>query len=201
MNLPTTSIAGQAYLGLTWSQMGKLTVSLAQKIKTSGNHYDRIIALAKGGLGWARQLQDILAVPELSSIQISFYTGIGQTKKSPIVIQSLPITIKDEKILIYDDVVDSGETLALAKDYIKIHGAGRVHSAAHFTKSWTKIVPDFVAASTNAWIIFPHDCLENLRLIHHRWGKLDKKELKERLTRLNIDSPLISFYLATIKNT
>lgn len=189
------NIDNQDYLAPTWSEMGELTASLARKIKSGGKKYDRLIALAKGGLGWARQLQDILEIPELSSIQITFYKGIDQTNKTPVVIQSLPISCAGESILVYDDVVDRGDTLKLAKDYLKMHGASEVHSASHFEKPWTTEHPDFYAGSTDAWIIFPHDSTEMIKLLKAKWTGIKTEELVRRLTKIGLEKSIINLAL------
>lgn len=198
MHDPVT-IDDQAYLAPSWSEMGEATVALAKKIKGSRKSYDRIIALAKGGWGWARQLQDLLGIKNLASVQISFYTHIGQTKKSPVVIQSLPISVAGESILVYDDVVDSGETIALAKDYLIMHGAAIVDTATHFTKSWTKINPTFSAGSTDAWIIFPHDSFEMIKLLQEKWAGVEDAKLKQRLEKIGIESSIIDLALNPLK--
>ena len=97
----------QAYEFYPWESLGKDIFDLSKKIIDSGEKYDRIIALAKGGLTFSRSLVDYLNVQEVSSIQIQFYTGIGTTNRTPIITQSLPVSIKDENILIFDDIVDN----------------------------------------------------------------------------------------------
>lgn len=194
MNTPVT-VNDQEYLAPSWSDMGKLTVSLAEKIEASGQKFDRIIALAKGGLGWSRQLQDLLRIPEGSSIQVSMYEGIYATKKSPIVIQSLPISIKGESILVFDDVVDSGETIEIAKDYFHLHGAVNVKTAAHFTKPWTKINPDFSVEPTKSWIIFPHDAVEMIYLLDEKWNHPETSVLRDNLLKIGIEADIVDFTL------
>lgn len=194
--MKSVTIDSQAYICPSWQEMGEMTVSLSQKIQKSGQKFDRLIALAKGGWGWARQLQDLLRIETQSSIQISFYKGIMKTKRVPVVIQSLPISILGEKVLVYDDVVDSGETLELAKQYLLTHGAREVVSASHYIKSWTKTKPDYWVKETKAWILFPHDVVENMDLIVKKWGNVGKKELAVRFGRLGIEKTIIDFYLA-----
>jgi len=193
--LSPITIDNQPYLVPTWQEMGQITLKLAQMIKQSNQQFDRLVALAKGGWGWARQLQDFLEIRHLSGVQISFYEHIGKTKKSPVIIQSLPISVAGEHILIYDDVVDSGETMALAKDYLNIHGAKSVHTTSHYTKSWTKFNPDYSAASTEAWIIFPHDVVEMVKLLEEKWANVSNEERANRYQKLGIDQAIVSLAL------
>jgi len=98
--------------------------------------------------------------------------------------------------LVYDDVVDSGETLELAKQYLLTHGAREVVSASHYIKSWTKTRPDYWMETVEAWIFFPHDVVENMDLVVKKWGEVGKKELEARLHKLGIEKTVIDYYLA-----
>lgn len=189
------TIDDQAYIAPNWQEMGQLTVRLAEKIAASNGEFDRLIALAKGGLSWSRQLQDLLQIEDYSSIQVTMYEGVYQTKKSPIVIQSLPISIKGESVLVFDDVADSGETLALAKEYFGLHGATNVKTATHFTKPWTKLTPDFTVENTDSWIIFPHDTIEMIHLLKDKWHLENNEEFYKRLQKIGIEPAIIDFSL------
>ena len=177
--------------------MGSLCFTLAQEILKKGQEFDRLIALAKGGLTWSRTLLDYLKIPKVSTFQVKFYQDIGKTKREPIIVQSLPVTIEGEKILVFDDVADSGETLKIAKEYLKMCGAKRVSSATLFIKTWTKVKPDFHAQETDAWIIFPHEIREMIELLSAKWNKkgISQKEIKIRLLKIGLPKEQIKFFL------
>lgn len=187
-------IEEQSYLCPSWQDMGNITVNLAKKIKKTNNQFDRVVALAKGGLSWNRQLQDFLEIKHTSSIQVKFYKGINSTEKRPIVIQSLPVTIEDESILIFDDIADTGESLILAKEYLLTHGAKSIKTATLFEKPWSKLKPDFIGESTESWVIFPHDTIENIGLLKNKWGNIKASEFEERLVSMGIEKSIIDFY-------
>lgn len=189
-------IEDQAYLCPTWQEMGRFAVDLAQKIKQTDDVYDRVVALAKGGLSWNRQLQDLLQIKQTSSIQVRFYQGINQTAKRPIVIQSLPVTIEDESILIFDDIADTGESLIMAKEYLERHGTKSIKTATIFEKPWSKLKPEYSAQQTEAWVIFPHDAVENIKLLEKKW-QVGSQEFQTRLAQIGIESSIVDFYLAT----
>ncbi|MBL7159217.1 phosphoribosyltransferase [Candidatus Microgenomates bacterium] len=187
----------EKYLTPSWDEMGSLCFALAQKILKSKQNYDRLVALAKGGLTWSRTLVDYLKIPKISTFQIKFYKGLGKTKNRPIIVQSLPATIEGEKILVFDDVADSGETLKTAKEYLKMCGAKSVCSATLFIKSWVKTKPDFYAGKTDAWIIFPHEIREIIELLSLKWSKkgISKKEIKSRLSKLNLPQNQVEYFI------
>ena len=75
---------------------------------------------------------------------------------------------RSESILIFDDVADTGESLELAKSYLENHGTKNIQTATIYQKPWSKVKPDFVADDTKAWVIFPHDAIENMKLLLKR---------------------------------
>jgi len=153
------------------------------------------VALAQGGLSWVHQLQDLLSIPQASSIQIKSYKGINETINRPVVIQSLPVSIVDEEVLLFDDVADSGQSLIMAKDYLKAHGVKNITTATMFYKPWSKITPDYFGEPTKAWLIFPHDSVEHIPLLAEKW-QVGKKTLTKRLRQIGLEPSIVAFYLA-----
>lgn len=187
----------QLYLTPSWEDMGGLCFTLAQKILEKNYKFNRLVALVKGGLTWSRTLLDFLKIKNLSAFQIEFYKDITKTNSRPIIIQSLPAVIEGETILLFDDVVDSGETLRVAKEYLYMCGAKKVISCSLYIKDWAKIKPDFYSAHTKAWIIFPHEVNETISLLSQKWRKkgLNTSEVKNRLLTLGLPKNLVNYFL------
>lgn len=193
----TATIDKQLYLTPSWEDMGNLCFALAQKILEKNYKFDRLVALVKGGLTWSRTLLDYLNIKNLSAFQIEFYNNITKTNSRPIIIQSLPAVIEGETILLFDDVVDSGETIRVAKEYLYMCGAKKVVSCSLYIKDWAKIKPDFYSANTSAWIIFPHEVYETIILLYKKWRKngLNTSEIKKRLSILGLPKNQVSYFL------
>src|SRR4030043_1223204 len=190
MHFKTVKFKGDktSYIVPTWQEMGELTFQLAKKILKSGKKFDRLVTMAKGGWTWSRTMADYLDLKEVGSIYIKFYTGILETKKVPVIAQSLPISVAKERILVFDDVADSGETLATVKKYLEMCGTKSITTAALFYKSWAKFIPDFYAAKTDAWIIFPHEIRETIEILKNKWqkAKVSRGQLLSRLLKLGL---------------
>lgn len=192
----TTTIHDQKYVYPTWDQLGHEVFTLSQKILESGIKFDRVVALAKGGLTFSRTLVDYLGMKELSSIQIEFYTDIGEVNKTPVIIQSLPISIRNERILIFDEVVDSGESMKMAMQYIKYHGCKEVHTAAIAVKPWSTFNADFYGFKTDAWILFPHENRESIKLLQKMWKKRgdSEVEIEQHLLETGLPKDEVEFF-------
>lgn len=185
------------YQFCSWQQFGNDVFSLAQKILDSGEEFDRIVALAKGGLTMSRSLVDYLKIKNVSSMQIEFYAGINSATKTPVITQSLPVTIKDERVLIVDDIADSGETLDLAIKYVQYHGAQSIKTATHFYKPHSKVTPDFFVHETAAWVIFPNEIRETIQQLYHDWTSdgIKKEEIIDRLQAIGLPSNEVDFFI------
>ncbi len=187
--MTSATIHDQVYEYHTWEKLGSDIFEVAKQILSSGKKYDRVIALAKGGLTFARSLNDFLEIKELSTFQVEFYTNIGETAKTPVISQDLPISIKNESVLVFDDVVDSGETLKMAMDYIKYHGIKDMTTATLIYKPWSVVKPDYFSRETKAWVIFPNESRETIQLLKKNWSKLGDSDEQITAQLLQIGFP------------
>ncbi|KAA8719371.1 phosphoribosyltransferase [Corynebacterium spheniscorum] len=141
---------------LTWEGFGTAQRELAQQIADSGFNPDIIIAVARGGLLPAGALSYSLGVKLSDAINVEFYTDVQETLPDPVLLEPLLDTdsISNKKLLVVDDVADSGRTLHLVLNLLKQHGA-EVRSAVLYGKSRSEIAPDYVWKHTDEWIVFP----------------------------------------------
>ena len=191
-----TTFHEQAYEYYSWNQLGTDVFSLSKQIIESGQKFDRIIALAKGGLTFSRSLVDYLDVKEISTFQITFYTGIGQTATTPVITQSLPVSVKGEAVLVFDDVVDKGDTLRVATDYLKYHGVKSITTAAIIKKPWSGFQVDFAARETDAWVIFPNEARETITTLVSIWQKVgdSPEQIKKQLLEIGFSEPEVALF-------
>ncbi|WP_216395092.1 phosphoribosyltransferase [Arcanobacterium phocae] len=150
----TTDLTGKE--ALLWDQFGDAMRELAQNIADSGFRPEVIIAIARGGLLPAGALTYALGTKLSDAMNIEFYTDIEQTLPDPVLLEPLLDTesIKGKKLLVVDDVADSGRTLKMAIDMLTEFGAD-VRSAVIYDKPRSVIKPDYSWKATDKWIVFP----------------------------------------------
>jgi hypoxanthine phosphoribosyltransferase len=78
-----------------------------------------------------------------------------------------PDKVRGRRILVVDEIVDSGRTIALAADETRALGASEVRTAALYAHSWADPRPDYVALTSDALILNPWD---REVLIQGRWA-------------------------------
>jgi hypoxanthine phosphoribosyltransferase len=148
---------------VSWDEAYRLAKTLAGKIKSSGFKPDLVIGIARGGLVPARVVCDFLLQKDLASIKVEHW-GIAATLGKAKIKFPLPIDISGKKILIVDDVADTGDTYSVVMDYIKEKNPGEVRTAVLQYKTCSTFVPDYWAEKHEdwKWIIYPWAVYEDL---------------------------------------
>lgn len=141
---------------LTWNLFGQASRDLADAVRASGFRPDLVIAVARGGLIPAGAIAYALGVKAAGTLNIEFYTDIEETLPEPVVLEPLLDTgaLVGKQLLVVDDVVDSGKTLALVVELLQPH-ASQIRSAVIYTKPTTIIQPEYSWKATDRWINFP----------------------------------------------
>lgn len=189
------------YIVPSWIQMEQVNFDVIKQVNQSGKKYDRIVALAKGGWTWARAFADGVGMDNLSSLRLKLYKGIEQKTQEPQIVEPLGSAVKGCRVLLFDDVVDSGETYAFAKEHlIQVCGASEVDTAALFWKPHATIKPDFYCGETSAWIVFPHEIREFITETAVQWREkgLSKGEILSRYFQLGLPFDQSEYYLQVL---
>lgn len=114
---------------------------------------DTIIAVARGGLMLAQYMAYSLDVRDLQSIRAISYDD-DHKLESVTLFSNLNLK-ENSKVLIVDDIVDSGDTLkAILDELTQQHVSVTFRSAAIFYKTTALIQPDFAIKEATEWIEF-----------------------------------------------
>ena len=154
---------------LTWQGFGDACRQIAQQIADSGWIPDLIVAIARGGMLPAGAISYALGVKANGAINVEFYTGVGKTMTEPEILEPYMdiSSLEGKRVLIVDDVADSGKTLKLIMDLISEKGLSmggdsaklNARSATIYLKPTSIIKPDYVFKQTDKWINFPWSVL------------------------------------------
>lgn len=141
---------------LTWSLFGQAGRELAQQVADDGFRPDLILAIARGGLFIAGALGYALNVKNLHVMNVEFYTGVDERLEMPVVLPPVPqpVDLSGARVLVADDVADTGATLKLVKDFCLDHVA-EVRCAVIYEKPATSVHCEYVWRHTDKWINFP----------------------------------------------
>ncbi len=179
------------YLTLGWDEIENYCIELAKRIKRDGVKFDYILAISRGGLIPARLISDYLDLDILVT-RIKFYTSIGKTSRRPVVLY-FPEDVYKKRILIVDDIADTGESILKAIEELKKRNVNFYKVATLLKKPWSKITPDYYVKETDRWVVFPWEKIETIRSIRNKtkneeeiYKELEKAGLKSYF-RKNLD--------------
>lgn len=149
---------------ISFNEVLRLSKTLARKIKASGYMPDLIVAIGRGGYVPGRLVSDFLLFSDLTSMKIEHYTRAADMLEETRIKFPIPEDISGKKILIVDDVTDTGETFKLAVDYVLSLNATNVRTAVLQHKICSDFTPDFYAQKILKWrwIIYPWARYEDL---------------------------------------
>jgi hypothetical protein len=177
----------------TWNQVYSMLLDLAERIQKANFKPDIIVGISRGGWAPARVLSDLLDNPNLANVRAEFYLGVAETKGQPTLTQPISVSVANTKVLIVDEVADTGQSLKIVKNHILEHGANEVKIVTVYYKPWSIVKPDYYAKETDSWIVFPWEVKETIKKLLKKCrdkGSLIEIE-KLKLTKAGIPSGLI----------
>jgi uncharacterized protein len=175
----------------TWNQVCEMLHWQSQRLRENNWLPDVIVAVCRGGLVPARILADLTETATVASVQIKYYVGIGQAGNEPELKAGLTQSLEGKRVLLVDDIADTGKSLKLAKQHIEAQGAKDVKVATLYMKASSETVPDYYEKVTENWVVFPWDVKETIkeitrkeqgsRAVKAEIGKLIKAGLPKQL--------------------
>ena len=141
-----------------------LAYALADRVRASGFVPDLVVAISRGGFTPARVLCDVLGIFNLTSIRVVHYRKAATKEQAAYIQYPLCIPIAGQRVLVVDDVNDSGDTLQVARAHLASMGPAEVRTAVLHEKTSSPIRADFTAATITEWrwLIYPWAVVEDV---------------------------------------
>jgi hypoxanthine phosphoribosyltransferase len=141
---------------MTWDDLGAGARELAGSVVADGYEPSLILGIARGGLLAAGALSYALGLKNAFTMNVEFYTGVDERLPVPMLLPPVPdlVDLHDQRVLIADDVADTGQTLVLVKEFL----AGKVREArvaVLYQKPRSVVSCEYVWRRTDRWIDFP----------------------------------------------
>lgn len=142
---------------ISWSEVQRLCQQLAGLIQTSGYQPDIVVAIGRGGYIPARLVCDYLDIMALTSIKIEHYLSGSSVQQQAVIRYPLCVDIKDQRVLLIDDVNDSGDTLDIAIQHLLAAKPSEIRTAVMHHKIVSDFHMDFYAKKVIKWrwLIYP----------------------------------------------
>jgi uncharacterized protein len=150
----------------TWAEVDGWADRLAEQVRAAERIPATLVGLTRGGWVPARMLSDRLGVKRIVSIRAQHWGVTATPDGAASVSEGLSGPVRGERVLIVDDITDTGESLALAVEHVRAGHAAEVETATFLHIPHSKLRPTYVAEEIPrdawVWVVFPWNYWEDL---------------------------------------
>jgi hypoxanthine phosphoribosyltransferase len=141
-----------------WEEVVEWCRKLSEVIKASGYKPDLIVAIARGGYVPARLLCDFLDVHDLASLQVLHWGKAAEITAVAHVKYPYSLNLEGKQVLLVDDIVDTGDSVIVARDYILSNWrpAELKIAAMQWISPVAKIKPDYYVEEVKEWVWYQY---------------------------------------------
>ncbi|MEA4882640.1 MAG: phosphoribosyltransferase family protein [Clostridia bacterium] len=143
---------------LSWQDIEELVDALVGKLD---GEFDALLCITRGGMVPACLISERIDQRNILAAAVMFYTGIGKTLDKPVFLQ-FPADpyLAGKRVLVVDDVWDSGRTVVAVKQRIEQVGGVPSVAVLHYKptqSAFPDLKPDYYGATVDGWIVYPWD--------------------------------------------
>jgi len=148
----------------TWGELHENIRSIANKIKEDNFRPDIIIALSRGGFVPARVICDLMIIKDLVSVKVDHWGVTAAQDGKAHLRYPIDVDLTGKKVLIVDDITDTGESMEIARDFVKKLNPEEIRTAAIFHFRHSKFVPDYYSKELVdwVWVMWPWNYIEDM---------------------------------------
>jgi len=141
---------------LSWGDVEGLVYRLVEKLPTD---YDHLLVVTRGGMIPAALVSQLIDLRDILVAAVMFYRGPDDRMTEPLFLQFPPDPlIAGKRVLVVDDVWDSGGTAVALMDRLRQGGATAELAVLHYKpkrSNYPEHRPDYFVEETEDWIVYP----------------------------------------------
>lgn len=150
---------------VTWAEIQHWCDELAYSVEQSNWRPDAVVALTRGGLVPARIVCDHFTNKNLYTVKVEHWGVTAHPDGEAKLTSPLGQDLTGKKVLVVDDITDTGKSLTTAIDHIQETGnPAEIRGAAMLHLTASAYRPDFFAHEQSewTWFVFPWNLYEDL---------------------------------------
>lgn len=156
----------------TWADVDRWAERLAALAHAAGPAPTTIVGLTRGGWVPARVVADRLGTKRLVSLRAQHWGVTATPTGAATLSEGLSGPIAGERVLVVDDITDTGESLALAVAHAERSAPASLASATFLHIAHAKFRPTYfaeeIARDAWVWVVFPWNFWEDLATLGRR---------------------------------
>lgn len=154
---------------VSWKDIDRWADTLAQEVLSGSGAPETIVGLTRGGWVPSRLLADRLEVKHLAALRAQHWGVTATPNGNAEITEGLTTSVKGRKVLVVDDITDTGESLDLAMEHVRTKEPLTLESATLLHISHSTYVPTYYAEDVPkekwAWFVFPWNYWEDIRTL------------------------------------
>jgi len=162
-----------------FNEIYDMSKQLAFKVTESGYEPDLLLAIARSGFVPGRLMSDFMGNSNLYALKVEHWLDTtAEHQEDAIIPVRSPLPVKGKRVLVIDDIVDTGRSAIQTLKYIKDLGAKDVKSAVMLYLTGSEYEPDYYAVKQSEWVwfIWFWNRFEDLRNLTIKLFDSDKKK-------------------------
>ena len=158
-------------LRIYWNDIERMIGVLLEKLP---RNYDNILVITRGGMVPACMISERADIRNILCAAVVFYQGQAPALAAPLFVQfPSDDQVSGRRILVIDDVWDTGATIVAVRERLRQAGAQVDCCVLHYKPTHSKYPgdgPEFYAEEATGWITYPWDASRPLpmRLFEER---------------------------------
>ncbi len=144
---------------LSWEEIQRLVDHLIKVYLTE--QYDAMLVITRGGMVPGCLISEKIDLRNILVAAMVYYTDVDRTLDKPIFLQFPSDTLlSGKRILVVDDVWDSGRTITAVKERLNVVNCYYRVAVLHYKPGRSKYSddqPDFFGETTDDWLVYPWD--------------------------------------------
>lgn len=149
-----------------WADIERMIGTLLSKIRR--DRYDNILVITRGGMVPACMISERTDIRNILCAAVVFYEGQSRSLPAPLFVQfPSDDQVSGRRILVVDDVWDTGSTIVAVRDRLRQAGAIVDCCVLHYKPSHSRFPgdgPDIYAEEVAGWVVCPWDASRPLPL-------------------------------------
>lgn len=191
----------------SWRRVVRDSKTLSNLIKTSGYDPNIVVAVCRGGVVPARLMCDFLHIKDLTTIKVEHWGMVATPTEKAVIKFPLYVDIKDKRVLLVDDITDTGDTLRVSLEHLKTFEPKEIRTAVLIHKIISGFLPDYYVRKITQWrwVIFPWHIWEDLTVLIKNMkaiGICCEEDIRRELNskyNIEVQSEMIKEILSEIK--
>ena len=140
---------------VSWDDLATMVAELADQVR---GDYDVMLAITRGGLVPAGMLAYRLGIRNILVAAVEYYDDAGRPGPKPTFLQfPADPQLRGQRILIVDEVWDSGTTIHAVRERVRQAGGLPTTAVLHYKPERSQVPgePDHHVVTTNRWVVYP----------------------------------------------